>query len=411
MIPSSFYGPAAVDALPGMESMALAAQVPPEAADPAQLAMASMPASAYPPLEMGGVPTTWQSLAAPSGAPLPASAGGDAPPAVDPASASDPLMDAINAKQMDSIRQQQAGIDQGQAQAAALAGMPLQTDLSPLMNLSDTWFGGNLQKGYAKPETGRERIGTAQALQNAIQKQMGGLTESELGLLKQKLGERQHGADLKARYAEIQQRREAAAMAKQDAKSTREDWKTMEAKASFDREYGPGISQSVLFEGAAKNVQDILAKHQGNIPDASDPDYALLEANFSTMKTSYNKGVAGLGALAGADLGMLAEALGDPTVSVSAYLKNKIRGGGTTTGAIIEQMRRINKDTVKTIRDRAHVRYEGRIDDLGDQYGKEMSAAGGSAPETKEQSVTPEALKTMTREQKLELAKKRGLIP
>lgn len=51
-----------------------------------------------------------------------------------------------------AIEAQRKGIDHLSRLMSIGLDQPAQTDLSPLIALSDTWFGGNLGKGYARPD-------------------------------------------------------------------------------------------------------------------------------------------------------------------------------------------------------------------------------------------------------------------
>jgi len=63
------------------------------------------------------------------------------------------------------------GITEEEQALNQLRALPQKMDLSPLMALSDTWFGGNLSKGYTKPLTAEERKSLEIKLKNTIQDQ------------------------------------------------------------------------------------------------------------------------------------------------------------------------------------------------------------------------------------------------
>lgn len=62
-----------------------------------------------------------------------------------------------------------------------------QTDLSPLMALSDSWYGGNLAKSYRAPETQAQNMAAQQKYDNQAFNQYGKLADDEMNLLRQNL--------------------------------------------------------------------------------------------------------------------------------------------------------------------------------------------------------------------------------
>ena len=63
-----------------------------------------------------------------------------------------------------------------------------QLDLSPLMALSDMWFGGNLAGSYKRPTDSKAQLETTAALQQGLQKARGALTDDEQQYLLSRLG-------------------------------------------------------------------------------------------------------------------------------------------------------------------------------------------------------------------------------
>ncbi len=81
-------------------------------------------------------------------------------------------------KQYESdIAERRKGIDYNEGLRQMAAKAPLQTDLSPLLALSDSLTGSNLSKGYTKPQTGEERIGQLSNLEKTSQDQRDKLTQ------------------------------------------------------------------------------------------------------------------------------------------------------------------------------------------------------------------------------------------
>jgi hypothetical protein len=92
-----------------------------------------------------------------------------------------------------------------------------QVDLSPLMALSDTWFGGNLAKSYRAPETLQQNMAAQQQFENQSRAEYGKLTDDEMNMLRQNLlGEqwehkqKMDAANLGMRQQEINAKRAAS---------------------------------------------------------------------------------------------------------------------------------------------------------------------------------------------------------
>lgn len=114
----------------------------------------------------------------------PAKAPVAAPP---PADAYQSALDAINAQELDSIKQQGQGLDDSRDQLKALQGKALPTDLTPLAALVDNWTGSNFTQSYRPPETSAQRQAAIAKLQDAISGGQNKLSESEVTMLRNKL--------------------------------------------------------------------------------------------------------------------------------------------------------------------------------------------------------------------------------
>jgi len=65
--------------------------------------------------------------------------------------------------------------------------MPVQTDLSPLMALTDSWSGSKLAPSYKQPETIQQRRNLMQQLQSELAKNQEGMSGQQVQLLKAQL--------------------------------------------------------------------------------------------------------------------------------------------------------------------------------------------------------------------------------
>ena len=135
----------------------------------------------------------------------------------------DELVGRLNEKGVNSLNQQQKGLDDQKSQILmALEHQDNKLDLSPLMALVDTWTGGNVSKGYSRPdyEQGND---TTRQLEAALQKGRNDMSGREVDLLKSQLGIESDRLSAQERSADRREaaKRHADSMALQ--RQTRED--------------------------------------------------------------------------------------------------------------------------------------------------------------------------------------------
>lgn len=100
----------------------------------------------------------------------------------------DELVARLNAKGLDSLQQQQGGLDDlRQKIALQLEHSSPQLDLTPLLALTDTWSGSNLAQSYQRPgfEKNQETI---RQLEGALRQGQAAMSDNEISLLKGQLG-------------------------------------------------------------------------------------------------------------------------------------------------------------------------------------------------------------------------------
>jgi hypothetical protein len=102
------------------------------------------------------------------------------------------LAQRLNTKGIDSLRMQSQGVgDLEKLRNDMLQQGEVQTDLTPLMALVDSWSTrskGNNAATYAKPTSGEERQSNLRQMQAQIQKAREGVSSQEMDLLKSQLG-------------------------------------------------------------------------------------------------------------------------------------------------------------------------------------------------------------------------------
>lgn len=123
-----------------------------------------------------------------------------ASPGIVPQDKYDSLMNRLEARSLQGIKDQRSSIEKLREYQADLGKQEAQFDLSPLMALADQWTGSNLSQGYKRPETAAEKKARAMQIEQTIAGQNSKITDDELGLLKtQMMGEMyKNKADLAA---------------------------------------------------------------------------------------------------------------------------------------------------------------------------------------------------------------------
>lgn len=235
-------------------------------------------------------------------------------------------LNQLDTKGKEVVAAQQAGVDQYGRSLEATKALPGQLDLSPLMALSDTWYGGNLSKGYTKPASTEQRTQDIMALQNALSRQKAGVSETELGLIKQRLGGEEALAGMKNAREMAALRKQEHQLAKdqrQDFKDAQEDQRQMEALMKSDDFKAVG--------GMAKSVEAISAL-KGFIRENGLPNILTNNEKLNTFNSLYEsaklsiKDAEQLGALTKSDTDITGGVLG-PQGTVLDSLKQSFLGG------------------------------------------------------------------------------------
>lgn len=225
------------------------------------------------------------------------------------------LFEQLAQKSRSALDTQQQGLDEMGRQRDAYAAMPTQVDLSPLMALADTWYGGNLQKGYRPPTTVEERVGVLTGLQQGLQKARGGLSESEIQALKDQIQGRVKLRELDLMETEKQLKRAQIGQANEAAKSFKEQKEITRNRVAFGdpaRGTSAKLEALTVFKHSADEYAKLLEKHGGSAPSVTDPEYDRMQSLYQAMTLPW-KDTGGLGALSGPDVAIIKGALGPQT--------------------------------------------------------------------------------------------------
>jgi hypothetical protein len=232
----------------------------------------------------------------------------------------------LEKNQQDAIVNQKLGVESAQRNVDQFGKLPVQYDLSPLMNLSDSWFGSNLQKGYKAPSSAQELIGARGQLEAALAKNRMGVTEAEKDRLQQNLTNRQKTAQLLVEATNADLKRKELGMQAKDRDAYKKDQQELAITRAFDKDYGDKLNGLSQLRYSLTGLQDVVNKYGGKTPLPTDPDYGEFSSKLAEALVGYNKYFAGLGALSGPDLGIITSGVGLSQTAALNWAKQNILG-------------------------------------------------------------------------------------
>ena len=255
-------------------------------------------------------------------------------------------------------------------------------DLSPLMALSDNWFGGNMAGSYNAGFTGDKKQAQILALQNALGKRQGQLSDAEQKSIADQIGKEYYGQQVMGGMIDSTQEKKPTIG---DARRERKDILDNKYKYSRHPKHGDIMKGMTDIARSSKKISGILEVRGGRVPSINSPDYAVFQSNVSRMLTNYNK-VAGLGALAGSDLDLLQKAIGLSPVAYESKLKEVINRGGME--AVLKDLNNTMDAQAKAVGADARDIYGGDADETFriqlDDYKKARGIGGKRSPHTEE---------------------------
>jgi hypothetical protein len=289
-------------------------------------------------------------------------------------------------------RLQAEAIKNAEEQLAAARSKPQQFDLTPLLSLASQWTGTDLVSGYARPQNQSKQI---QALQEAVLKARGGAAEVARMRAKDVAQLEEQKAAREQRLEEISLRKGELRQAKEDRAEDRKLRLELEQNKQYYDQFGEGISGLTEVISAAKDAKNLIEEAGGNIP-TDIAKFDQYKRAVSRIITGYNRDVAKLGALAGADKKLLeAAASNDPSL-LEAYLKNAV-GLNRGQRGVLDDLIAAGDKKMKEHEQLVKIRFKGIADPLfAAQKAIYSQERGGQEPTN---------LSSMTREQKIEAAR------
>jgi len=293
---------------------------------------------------------------------------------------------ALEKAQSDAAAAQLQGIRDMRKTLENYTNLPASYDLSPLMNLVDTWTGSRLSAGYARPETPQQRLASVSNIQGGIQKGMADLADTN----------RQAVKDKQATFNTIAQLAQNAYLADMRMKTAGIKRTSPEKAAKQNVEFGRAFTKDIVepavelaqYVAELDKADKILAKWGNTIPPFDSPEWAQYKAAVANAAVIHNKRVAQLGALAGGDLRLILAGVGGLTGGeqdswLSGEMKAKFQG---TVGArrAMSDAKRIALEKLAGLEQQSDILYKDQITELRNNIFKErvprvMGIYGGTS--------------------------------
>lgn len=272
-------------------------------------------------------------------------------------------------KQLDEAHQGAIG---GQEQGVTAAEQQLKDylaknedklDLTPLLQLADTWTGSSLSRGYQKPETEIQRMGVINELQNGLNKARTGLTQQQTDYLKDRFGIINNAEQTAAMRDTAKAKLAEGEAAKESKDAIRADEKLMQYGREYHKDYGDPIKNLGSFASTVTDLKNMMAKNGGQVPGPSSPLFAEYRAAVGKLTTRYNSDIAKLGALAGGDLGILRDTLGQGTDAVENWKRQNFFSSPESASRILDSLLEDSDRTVNNAEKEVALRFKNKVDD------------------------------------------------
>lgn len=252
------------------------------------------------------------------------------------------LMNRMNDKELDSLRQQQLNIEDLKTRLAGVDKQDLPINLQPLAALTDAWTGSNFAQYAAPKDTAQTRSALKDRLQAQIMGAQQGISDQEIAMMKAQLGNQMRMDELA--YKKSMDARQLD-LDEQKLDVMRE---TAKGKLGVDPAEAFNLRYKLINTEPAKQVQGINGFLEGlnAYEDALDKygisptgeGAAILNTAYSQLSTKW-KEAEKLGALAGPDLKLLNDNV-IKAGGIEAWLSATTKGGEPAIKASIAQARK-----------------------------------------------------------------------
>lgn len=251
----------------------------------------------------------------------------------------------------EDVKSQREGLKFAEQRLKEALEAPKEIDWSPLIALADQWSGSDLMSAYQRPQSKEKQI---QALQEMVLKSRGQLSETQRRSLQDVLESEDRKLSREATRAATEQARAAADVSRAQGLQLRQDAETRAASKQYNDEFGNTIRGSTEVTNAAQKIKDIINRNKGLIPTGIEGEDRQLKEEYdqavSSMLAGFNRDIAKLGALAGADKDIIEKAQGGNTSLFDAYIRNWLGTGGRGTVKIIDDFLKRNDELIAQTR-------------------------------------------------------------
>ena len=259
----------------------------------------------------------------------------------------------------EDVKSQREGLKFAEQRLKEALEAPKEIDWSPLIALADQWSGSDLMSAYQRPQSKEKQI---QALQEMVLKSRGQLSETQRRSLQDVLESEDRKLSREATRAATEQARAAAAVAREQSFQLQKTGKEMEAADKYNKSFGETLRGSTEVTYAAQKIKDIINRNKGLIPAGLEGEDRQLKEEYdsavSSMIAGFNRDIAKLGALAGADLNIINKAINGDTSLFNAYIKNWLGTGGRGTVKIIDDFLKRNDELVEQMERNVNSQYK-----------------------------------------------------
>lgn len=248
--------------------------------------------------------------------------------------------------------------------------IPAQVDLSGLAALTDTWTGSKFAQSYKAPASPEAKIADVIGLQNSLQKGLGNLSETERNALNDRLKNYSSILGVASNAFNSAHGRNAQSKERNDLAKGRFDIQEIQLGERFVKDTAEPVRELGSMEGDLQKVKGLIKK-LGVIPSPGTPEFELMKGHLSRAAVAYNKHMAGLGALSGADLTMIMSGLGSANIMdkggwLNSYVQEKMVGASSLINNI-DTVIALSNNKVTTSEKMLNKLYKGRIQDVRDE--------------------------------------------
>ena len=239
-----------------------------------------------------------------------------------------------------AMQAQRASVGDAEARLKQAMQQKEQMNLAPLAQLVDAWTGSRFAPMYQAPESKAKQV---QQLQDAVLRARLGVSQTELERLKtlQDQKEKELARQSAERIAGL--RLSAAGESTIQKGDIAQEKLQTEAEKDYEKNYGQSLAGVAKITKTAVELRNLIAAKGDPYAGSTAKE---IESLASKLAVDYNRDVAQLGALAGADLQLIQLATGQG-VGVQEYIKRQFMGGAETRKKLLDMMIQDAKDAVE----------------------------------------------------------------